>query len=774
VSPPGGRPLRALLVEDSEDDAALVVRQLERGGFAVVTRRVESADEMEAALAEQWDVVLSDFSMPSFTGLEAFRMLRHHDPHVPFILISGTVGEDVAVSAMKAGIQDYLMKDSLERLVPAVERELVEAEGRRAGLRAARALRESEERYRTLIETSPDAILLLDENLTTRMANRRAADLFGGDAEGRSLLELVPPEEREGLAARLAAVTPASRPDVIELALAPRAGPRFAAELSVSRADAGSAHGVVVVVRDVTERQRAEQRLRQVAEQLDREQRFLRALLDTLVEGIVACDAEGRLTLFNRATREFHGIPAEPISHEEWAERYDLYRADGKTRMTPDEVPLFRAFRGELVEDREMVIKPKGGPARTLLASGRPIIDAAGQKLGAVVAMHDVTERRRLEDQFRQSQKMEALGSLAGGVAHDFNNLLTTILGYTELSMMRYEDPALREDLGEIKKAGERASALTQKLLAFSRKQIVEAKVLDLNAVIADLDRILRRLLGPGVLLESRLDPRIGHVKADAGQLEQVLLNLLLNARDALPEGGEIVVETGEALVGEAEAREHVGARPGPHVFLSVTDQGVGIPSELLPRIFEPFFTTKEEGKGTGLGLATVFGIVTQSGGHIRVASEPGRGTQMAIYLPRVDEAATRWSSHTMARVPGGSETILLVEDQEAVRSLAHRVLEATGYVVFDAENGETALAIAEQRPHIDLLLTDAVMPGLSGPKLAALLKKQSPSLKVILMSGYADSSLVSAGDLEGSAFLQKPFSPRDLAERVRRVLDEK
>jgi len=773
VSEPEGRTLRALMVEDSEDDAALVTRQLARGGFSVATRRVQTAAEMAEALKERWDIVLSDFSMPSFTGLEAFRVLREHDPDTPFILISGTVGEDVAVRAMKVGIQDYLMKDRLERLIPAVERELVEAEGRRAGRRATQALRESEERYRTLIETSPDAILLLDEDLTIRMANRRAADLFGGEAGGRSLLDLVLSAERQGLGTRLAAVTPTSRPELVDLKLAPKGAPPFEAELSVSRAAGGGADGLVVVVRDVTERQHAQQRLREVAEQLDREQRFLRALLDTLVEGIVACDASGLLTLFNRATREFHGIPAESIPPEAWAERYDLYRADGKTPMAPEEVPLFRAFRGELVQDREMVIKPKGGVARTLLASGRPIIDAAGQKLGAVVAMHDVTDSRRLEEQFRQSQKMEALGSLAGGVAHDFNNLLTTILGYTELLMMRYDDPALREDLGEIKKAGERASSLTQKLLAFSRKQIVEAKVLDLNAVVADLDRILRRLLGPGVRLESRLDPRIGHVKADAGQLEQVLLNLLVNARDAMPEGGDIVVETGSALVGESEVREHVGARPGPHVFLSVTDQGVGIPPELLPRVFEPFFTTKEEGKGTGLGLATVFGIVTQGGGHIRVASEPGRGTRIAIYLPRVDEPASRRSSHTMARVPGGSETILLVEDQEAVRALARRVLEATGYVVFDAENGERALAIARERPRIDLLLTDAVMPGLSGPKLAALLKERSPSLKVLLMSGYADASLVSAGELEGSAFLQKPFSPRELAERVRRVLDD-
>jgi len=387
----------------------------------------------------------------------------------------------------------------------------------------------------------------------------------------------------------------------------------------------------------------------------------------------------------------------------------------------------------------------------------------------------DVTDQRHLEEQFRQSQKMEAVGQLAGGIAHDFNNLLTAILGNTQL-LLRELPPgdSKRGDVEEIRKASERAASLTRQLLAYSRRQMLQPVVLDLNVVVAEMDKLLRRLIGEHIALVTVLAPDLGRVKADPNQLEQVIVNLAVNARDAMPEGGKLTIETANVDLDEGFAQAHLGSVPGAYAMLAVTDTGSGMDATVRAHLFEPFFTTKEVGKGTGLGLATVYGIVKQSDGYISVYSEPGHGSSFKIYLPRVATPAGAAAGPQKGGPARGTETVLVVEDEPAVLSLSRRALEAQGYVVLAASDAAAALRVVERHGGmIHLLLTDVVMPGLSGRELADQLAGQRPGIRVLYMSGYPGDAVVQHGTLPtGSAFLQKPFSPDGLARKVRDVLD--
>jgi PAS domain S-box-containing protein len=385
-------------------------------------------------------------------------------------------------------------------------------------------------------------------------------------------------------------------------------------------------------------------------------------------------------------------------------------------------------------------------------------------------------EREALQEQLRQSQKMEAIGKLAGGIAHDFNNLLTVISGNCQLSLLELKerDP-LRGNIEDIKKASEKAADLTQQLLAFSRRQIMEMKVLDLNDLLKNLDKMLRRVIGEDIELVTLLAEDLGKVKADPGQAEQVIMNLAVNARDAMPEGGKLTIETANVDLDDAYARNHVAVTPDHFVMISVSDTGVGMTPEVRDRVFEPFFTTKEKGKGTGLGLSTVYGIVKQSGGNICVYSGPGKGTTFKIYLPRVDEPLEKLRERVGGKeIPRGKETILIVEDEEEVRKLAVRVLERQGYKVFEASQGLDAFLIAEEyKGLIHLLVTDVVMPKMGGRELADRIAEICPEIKVLYMSGYTDNAIVYHGVLEeGMEFIQKPFTVEGLARKVREVLD--
>ena len=498
-----------------------------------------------------------------------------------------------------------------------------------------------------------------------------------------------------------------------------------------------------------------------------------RAVLDTALDAVITIDAAGVITGWNPQAEAVFGWRASEI----------LGRTLSGVIIPPQYRDAHDRGLAHFLATGEGPILGRRIEITALHKAGRefPVeLTATSVRLGDTwlfsAFVRDITDRKRLEEQLRQAQKMEAVGRLAGGVAHDFNNILTAMAGYASLLLdeLPRGDPQ-RDDVDEIRKAVDRATALTRQLLAFSRQQVLELKVLDLNAVVANLESMLRRLIGEDVELVTRLDSRLGAVKADAGQLEQVLMNLVVNARDAMPDGGKLSIETATADWNGADAQQPVPALPGRYAMLAVSDTGAGMDAETKAHLFEPFFTTKEKGKGTGLGLATVYGIVKQFEGYIWVYSEPGQGAAFKIYLPCVDEPTEPVASPTVRPESlRGTETVLVVEDEPAVRALVLKVLQRHGYTVLEVTNPEGAVACAANHEGpIHLLLTDVVMPGMGGREVAARVCALRPDLKVLFMSGYTDDAVVRHGRLEpGAAFLQKPFTPQVLAAKVRELLD--
>jgi PAS domain S-box-containing protein len=524
---------------------------------------------------------------------------------------------------------------------------------------------------------------------------------------------------------------------------------------------------VVAVSRNVTERKRVQ-----------REHSQFKLGLTRSSDAIFLTTPDGAITYVNPAFEELYGFSSEEV----------IGKTPRVLRSSAQDPTFYERFWQKLAANEvvhvEMINKAKDGTLVHVDATVNPILDDQGTRIGFLAIQRDITERKeaderhdRLEAQLRASQKMEAIGSLAGGIAHDFNNLLSVILSYAgfALSSLREGDP-LRDDLLEVKKAGERAAALTHQLLAFSRKQVLLAVPLDLNEIAVGIEKLLRRVIGEDVELSLVLAPDVGLTLADRGQIEQVLMNLAVNARDAMPAGGRLTIQTSNVELDEEQASAAAMA-PGPYVLLTVADTGCGMDEATRARIFEPFFTTKQVGKGTGLGLSTVYGIVKQSGGNIEVQSTPGQGTSFTIHLPRSRSAVAAASRTAPPRSPGfiGTETILVVEDELAVRKLVERILRADGYTVLTAADGAEALQICDAHEgEIHLVLTDVVLPQMSGKAIAERLVRHRPQIRVLYMSGYSGEAIAQRGVLEaGVALLAKPFSPTALTSKVREVLDQ-
>ena len=621
--------LRVLLVEDTESDAKLIALELRRAWPLLEIDRVETSDAMHAAiLGHAWDVVLSDWSMPKFSAPAALAVLKEHSLDLPFIIVSGTIGEETAVEAMRAGAHDFVLKDKISLLRPAIERALREGHERAARRQAEDALRQSEMRFRRLADSGIIGVVVAE---------------IGGkilDANGKFL-------EMAGYS-RLALLDGAIRwSDLMPPEFAPLG------------AD---------------------------------------ALLQLQATGV-----------------------SPPWESE-------LLRKDA------GRVPVF--LGAAMLEHAQFIVVLADLTARKQAEAGRA---------------HAEIALRQSEEQLQQAQKMEAIGRLAGGVAHDFNNILSVILSYGELILdgLRPSDP-LRADLEEMTKAASRAAGLTRQLLMFSRQQVVAPKVLSLHDVLTAMTQMIRRILGEDVELVIVPPKAAGRVSVDPSHIEQVVLNLVVNARDAMPTGGTLTIETTNVELDEDYALSHLPSKSGPHVMLTVSDTGSGMSQETQARIFEPFFTTKEVGKGTGLGLSTVFGIVHQSGGNVWVYSEPGIGTTFKVYLPRVDAEVDVLRAPGAPKTLRGTETILLVEDEDQVRTIAVNILHRHGYQVIAAPNATEALLLSQKHTgKIDLLVTDVVMPKMSGPELARRIAPSRPEMKVLCMSGYTDDSIVRHGVLE-------------------------
>ncbi|MFN8487950.1 MAG: PAS domain S-box protein [Caldilineaceae bacterium] len=631
------------------------------------------------------------------------------------------------------------------------------------------ALKESEARYRTLFDDNPSMYFTLEADGAVSSVNRFGAEQLGytiSELIGASVLNVFYPEDKA--AAQQAVQKCLAQPDQTfrwSLRKVRKDGSMLWVEetaRAIRRADGSLV--VLIVCEDITERKRAEQALVE-------SHSLLKAVFEGTSDAVYVKDLAGRYLMINTAGADLLGKTVE-----------DVIGKDDQAFFTPE--------TAQQIMDRDhMVIETTtpqlfeetlttAGTTRIYLTSKGVYRDAQGKVIGLIGTSRDVTEQKRLEEQLRQAQKMEAVGRLAGGVAHDFNNLLTVINGYSQLSVRRLSanDPN-RRLIGEIQKAGERAANLTNQLLAFSRKQVLQPEVISLNPLLVDLVKLLRRLIGEDLDLALVPDADLGLVKVDRSQFEQTIINLAVNARDAMPQGGRLTIETYNTVLDVHYTERYPEVRPGPYVCVTVSDTGTGMDAVTKARVFEPFFTTKDPGKGTGLGLAMVYGFVKQSGGHVEVYSEVGCGTTFKIYLPFAEESTP--SSKMPADItapPKGQETILLVEDEEPVRRLVQFVLQAQGYTVLEARDGQEALRVAEQhQAAIHLLVTDLVMPHMSGRQLADQLRQIRPNIGILFMSGYTDEAVIRHGLLEANvAFLQKPFNPAVLAHKVRELLDAK
>jgi two-component system cell cycle sensor histidine kinase/response regulator CckA len=643
--------LRILLVEDSATDAKLVMAEIRHAGHEVEFARVEDAEAFRAALrGSTWDAIICDWSMPKFSARAALAVVKDRGLDLPFIIVSGTVGEEMAVEAMRAGASDYVIKDKLTRLVPVIEREVRDRRGRAAHRQSEKARVASETRF-------------------SRLAQSGIIGIAIGDFSGNIV-------ECNAAFARIVGMTP-----------------------------------------------------------------------DAVMAGAV----------------RWHDLAAPPSLPSPLS----AHVAGRRTHEITPEVatPYEKVFR-----------RQDGSHVAVLIGMG--MLDESS----AIAFMIDLSAQKRAEDalrrseeQLRQAQKMDAIGRLAGGVAHDFNNVLSVILSYSALLMADLPPGhPMREDLEEIDKAGRRAAGLTRQLLMFSRQEVVEPVVVDLNDVLTNMEKMLQRILGEDVDLKLDRGSAVQRICVDPSHIEQVIMNLVVNSRDAMPTGGKLTIETRSVVLDEAHAREHLGLNAGRYVMLAVSDTGMGMDRATQAHIFEPFFTTKDKGKGTGLGLSTVFGIVRQCGGGIWVYSELEHGTTFKVYLPCVDAEVVVKARSRPPVILTGSETILLVEDEDQIRIVAREILCKQGYHVIEARDAGEAIRQCESYIGvIDLLLTDVVMPLVSGPELAKRLVRTRPGVKVLCMSGYTNDTVVRHGAMEaGIAYLQKPITPDILARKVRAILD--
>jgi len=1018
--------LKALIVEDSEDDAQLLLRHLHRGGYQIEYHRVETAAEMEKSLfSHNWEIILSDYTMPQFDAMKALEILKQSAIDVPFIVISGTIGEDTAVQAMLAGVDDYFVKTDLKRLIPAIERELEEAQNRHARRRAETLLEESKKRLQLALNAagmgvwewnakenkiywSPECYQIFrvknfsgsfenfielihpeDRSKFLEAANVVLDSCVNFQSEFRVLTEngetiwlsnhvltesdehgnplrligtvqeitekkyaenaLRESEERlrlalEGANAGVWHINLKTRecywskeyreiygfsddvqaktenwqtrihPDDIPLnfevtqklldtnqkfveieyrIINPLKGERWVQDrIRIHRDRNGQAINFSGIVLDITERKRSLDALRESEEvmraiiqastqfiftahnvfQSDKVFVWFSEIcghainsIDEIFDSIHREDRSEietawrqsieKKSIFNQVLRiltkygnfrylaarsvpmfkpdgsfrkwagTFHEITERLMAEEQLKKSEERFRSlvnatsqivwtsdakgtmitnlskDGSVFNSPEsnlDENWFKRIhpkqKEKVIEDFRSAIKTKTeyyGEFQILQADNSyhyyvaravPVYEKEGSIREWVGTLTDITKTRqseenlrRSEEQLRQAQKLESVGRLAGGIAHDFNNMLTAINGYSDLALRRLgESDPLRRNLEEIKKAGERSAALTQQLLAFSRRTILQMETLDINQIVNDSIVMLQRLIGEDIQINSCLKPQIDEIKADSGQLSQMLLNLVVNARDAMPNGGVITISTDNIELDDEFVSQNPGAVKGDFVRLSVSDTGIGIDDETKQMIFEPFFTTKEIGKGTGLGLSTVYGIVNQLGGTIAVNSLVGNGTTFDIYLPSaVAGNSTNSNTEKKGNLEQPAEKIMLVEDEEIVRNLTRQVLEACGYEVIEASDGFEALNLSQsQKKPIDLLLTDVVMPGMGGRELAEKIKEIQPTIKILFTSGYTEDAFVrgSVNDTELN-FIQKPFSFDDLAKKIKIIL---
>jgi two-component system cell cycle sensor histidine kinase/response regulator CckA len=750
--------MKVLVVDDSAVIRNRLVEILSTlQGVEHVDTAGRASEARHAIQSARPDVLVLDIHMPGGSGIEVLEALRADDQRIMTIVLTNDPAPQWRAASLRAGA-DFFFDKSAEF------QQAVDVIARLALGHAAPV--DPLPQCWTCFERLPIPAWICDvDTLEFKAVNDAAAGRYGYSREeflAMTIVDIRPPETVPALMEHLARRRSGETIRWIGMRQhRAKDGSPISVEISLVPLDGAGRRLDLVLAHDISERIFAEELLRAS------ENRY-RGLFENATDAIFTTDVDLNVTSLNSAGEALTGYTREEASHVNIA-----------NMVTPE---ALEAIQHELANQRAG--KPASLFDATILArDGRSVpievnarlVYHGGKPVGSQGIARDISERKRLERGLRQAQKMEAIGLLAGGVAHDFNNLLTVILGYCELLLAGLDAADPRQaDMAEIQKAGARAAGLTRQLLAFSRKQIIDPTLLDLNVVAADMRAMLGRLIREDVKVVLTLRPELTLVKADRGQVEQIVMNLAVNARDAMPRGGTLTIETANVEIDENHSKTQLSVRPGPYVALTVTDTGTGMTPQVQARLFEPFFTTKELGHGTGLGLATVHGIVTQSGGSVTVDSAVGRGTSVTVYFPRADAAEIVAEARPpVARPLAGAETVLVVEDAEGLGELAKRLLERQGYSVLLAANADEALQLFEQNASVDVLLTDVVMPGASGPELTRRLMERRPTLKVLYMSGYTEEAIVQHGVLNpGVVFLQKPFTSETLGWKIREVLD--
>lgn len=757
--------IRILILEKNPADAELVERSLLAAGLKVKSDQVrDEAEFKQKASSNSYDVILCDFNFPGWQGLAPLRWVRQSGNDTPFIYISGAWWDDVAFDCIREGATDYVLKNNLSRLPHAIRRALDDRELRHRHRRLEEERQESEKQYRLLFENNPQPMWVFDRNTFSFLAvNEAALRHYGYSREEFLRMNVLDLQPKRGVTPGVKALRrhrSRELPQSESVTQRKKDGTLIVADTAQHPVNFRGVDATLVVAHDITDALRNEQKLHQM------EQRFAIAFRSSPMAITISVKETGKYIEANEAFFRMLGRRREEVVGHTSFELRVWESPEDRERV------IRELDRAGAVSAFSTVFKSRNrGPRSVEVWAEQIKLDG----IPCVLAItHDVTESKALEEQLRQSQKMEAVGRLAGGVAHDFNNMLGVILGYCDLAETRSDRRRLEGDVAQIKKAAQRAASLTSHLLAFSRQQVLRPSVLNLNVVIPDLLTMLYRVIAADVDLQFEPSFSLGNVKADSAQVEQILLNLVVNASDAMPRGGKIIIETYDVDLDENYTRGHPEVRPGAYVVLSVSDTGSGVPAETLPKIFEPFFTTKSPGEGTGLGLAMVYGAMQQSGGHINVYSEEGKGTTFRLYFRRVEEEVALRLPEPPAELGRGSETVLVVEDESDLREMTAELLRKEGYTVLVAADGPAAIARSDeyQKP-IDLLLTDVVLPGINGREVANRIAESRPEIKVIYTSGYTAPSVASQGLLESDVvLLPKPFSRVSLLRQLRKVLD--
>jgi PAS domain S-box-containing protein len=756
--------LRVLIVEDSEDDMLLILRELRRSEYIITHVRVDTHATMEASLDQQsWDIVIADYNLPSFSAPEALQLLQSKKLDLPFIIVSGTIGEEIAVAAMKAGAHDYLMKGNLTRLVPAVERELRETEERQKRRIAEQALQESEDRFRTLCTSAPLAIFQTNAQGKYTYTNPLWYDISGiseDESLGDGWTSAIHPEDRDNVFHRWQHTVSEHSAWVYEYRLLnpedevlwvrALASPMYSLE--------GQFLGHVGTVEDITKRKQAAQRIYEQA-----------ALLDISTDAISVSNLDNQILFWNKGAERLYGWQAVEVMGRNTAEflykSKEIVQQLSKIQTTLTKDGKWQGELEQVTKDRKKIIVE----SRWTL-----VRDETGQPKSILTVSTDITEKKQLESQFLRAQRLESLGTLASGIAHDFNNILTPILAAAQLLPLKFPDldDNTQQLLEILEGSAKRGADLVKQILSFTQGLEGSRTNVQVRHLLSDVVQVARRTFPKSIDTHTNISPALWMVFADATQLHQVLMNLIVNARDAMPDGGTLTISAENLWIDENYARMHVDAKVGSYIKVSISDTGTGIPPEIMDRIFDPFFTTKELGKGTGLGLSTAMGIIKNHGGFVHVYSEVDKGSCFQVYLPSKDgnEAITVVDT---ALPHGNGELILVVDDEVSICEITKTTLESHNYRVLIASDSIEALALyAQQKDAISVVLIDLIMPGMNGSTTILTLQRMNPHIQIIAMSGLIVSGATFQNKNLGiQGFLPKPFTALALLNTLQAVL---